>query len=663
MSINTYRSDIDGLRAISVLMVVFFHAGIFEVRAGFVGVDVFFVISGFLITTGIKNGLEQDKFSFIEFYKRRLWRLQPVFITLLIATLLVTTLLYHPDDYSAYVESANYAVQFRANQYFAGLETGYFAKDTSIMPLLHTWSLSIEWQWYLILPFVLWNIHKITKSEKWLFWLFPLALVMIFIPFYFIADRDNPHYYYSFLSRVFEMLIGSCLVTIGSKGTEKIHPCVKALVGVICLSFIIYAGMNGKVIKNYPNWWAIGVCLSAASLIYIGSDNSTNIISRFLSLKPLVWIGMISYSLYIWHWPVLAFMRGRTPAIITIAIALSFFLAVLSYYLIENRLRRKYTVSTWKTFLILVVIPVVCMNIMKSKVNQSEGFPERVMSQHEALISNKFNELQNKRESCWSKECEIGSNGSARKALFLGDSYANHAWGFFDVLGKDANISIKILSVADCLMLPEVVQVKHPNLDVKACNNAINLYFTKNQLSQYDYVIIAEVWSRYLTQKRLINASSDKPSVKLSEKILYHGLEKAISKIEEANSVPVIVLSAYEAAQENPYSPIQKMKDCRRKKHLKIVDSCDFIDNSKDNHEEYALLSYLSEMKNRHPNLVVIDLKKLHCFDGICRAFINDYPIYRDNSGHLTDYASYEFGKKYLKKYNNPFSNINVSIR
>ncbi|WP_077929325.1 acyltransferase family protein [Wohlfahrtiimonas populi] len=152
---NQYRPDIDGLRAISVLLVLFFHANIFGISSGFIGVDIFFVISGYLITSGIQNNLEKNKFSFVEFFKRRLWRLQPVFIALLLVTALMTTATYLPDDYLRYTESAQFATQIRANQYFSGLETGYFAQDSGLMPLLHTWSLSIEWQWYLLLPFLM----------------------------------------------------------------------------------------------------------------------------------------------------------------------------------------------------------------------------------------------------------------------------------------------------------------------------------------------------------------------------------------------------------------------------------------------------------------------------------------------------------------------------
>ena len=260
-----YRPDIDGLRAVSVLLVLFFHAGIFSVHAGFIGVDIFFVISGFLITTGIKSGLEKGNFSFIEFYKRRLWRLQPVFILLLFICTLVTTFLYLPEDYLNFTKSAKWAVRFQANRYFSDLNTGYFADDVSIMPLLHTWSLSIEWQWYLILPFLVYGFNALVKKLE--YWVFPMLILMIIIPFYAIENKNSPEYYYSFFARIFEMLIGSCIAAIGTRGINRISEHTKTLTGITCLIIIFYISLSEKTANNYPNWWAVITCLAGAILI------------------------------------------------------------------------------------------------------------------------------------------------------------------------------------------------------------------------------------------------------------------------------------------------------------------------------------------------------------------------------------------------------------
>ncbi|SCY78572.1 acyltransferase family protein, partial [Legionella micdadei] len=143
-----YRPDVDGLRAVAILFVLFFHSGLKLFPSGFVGVDLFFVISGFLITSIIHESIQNNHFSFIEFYNRRLWRLQPVFICLLVVVTLLALLFYLPDDLVQYAKSARKTSIFTSNSYFSRVTTGYFAADSNQLPLLHTWSLSIEWQCY-----------------------------------------------------------------------------------------------------------------------------------------------------------------------------------------------------------------------------------------------------------------------------------------------------------------------------------------------------------------------------------------------------------------------------------------------------------------------------------------------------------------------------------
>lgn len=155
-----YRPEIDGLRAIAVLLVLTYHAGLSIFPAGFIGVDIFFVISGFLTTSIVLNAIDRGKFSFFEFYKRRIWRLQPAVIALMGITLISATVFYLPDDYRAFIKSERAVSQFVANQFFAHETSGYATADSAGWLLLHTWSLAIEWQWYLILPLGIWLLNR-----------------------------------------------------------------------------------------------------------------------------------------------------------------------------------------------------------------------------------------------------------------------------------------------------------------------------------------------------------------------------------------------------------------------------------------------------------------------------------------------------------------------
>lgn len=166
MSSKYYRRDIDGLRAIAILLVVIFHSGSLLFPSGFIGVDIFFVISGYLITNIITSQQHENTFKLSEFYRRRLWRIQPVLIFMWVVTCVLISLTYLPIDYINYFHSQKYSSLLLANQYFGKSSAEYASPDTIVMPLLHTWSLAIEWQWYLILPLALLALKKVVPRLK-----------------------------------------------------------------------------------------------------------------------------------------------------------------------------------------------------------------------------------------------------------------------------------------------------------------------------------------------------------------------------------------------------------------------------------------------------------------------------------------------------------------
>ena len=662
-----YRPDIDGLRAISVLFVLFFHANLFGIQAGFVGVDVFFVISGFLITTGIKNGLEKDNFSFFEFFKRRLWRLQPVFISLLIITTLVTTITYLPNDYLNFTNSAEWATQFRSNQYFGHLKTGYFGDDVSIMPLLHTWSLSIEWQWYLVLPFLMFIFYRVVRVKKLFYWVFPLTALAFVVPFCFSANNSSEHYY-SFMPRIFEMLTGSCLAAIGNKGLDKIRPLVKTSIATVCLMLIISIGFSGNVSKGYPNEWTIQVCVAAALLIYLGE--SDHFVSKVLSWRPLVFIGVLSYSLYIWHWPVLVFMRNlaiqKTWISITIVLLLSFFLAILSYHLIENRFRKYHTISFIKSLFILVLLPYILVVSLDYYNRKNRGLSERFGNEYVKLkkIDNQYLGVSLKKRYCiWDvnetrpiTDCVIGDKKSKKRALFIGDSYANHSWGFIDVLAKDSNLSVLSISNSGCLTLPDIYSEYYGKIYTQ-CRTVTENHFRSIKRNQYDYVILGQVWDRYINEGNIsFKSEYFKPSSGEAKHVMEQALIKGLKIITDSGAIPVILNNTYDTSWLNPYyknrTNVNKCFYRNTKLHANLKDRCDFFIN-----EDVTRLwteSLLWKMKKEYPSLIVIDMSIVQCPNKKCNSSINNYPVFKDGEGHITDYASYRFGELYLERYGNP---------
>ncbi|MDR2870423.1 MAG: acyltransferase, partial [Deferribacteraceae bacterium] len=245
-SAPNYRPDIEGLRAVAVISVVLFHAGYSAFPAGFIGVDIFFVISGFLITSGIYKGIQQDNFSIVDFFNRRFWRIQPLLIVLMITTVLFEYWRATPADLIKFAASLKSLSLFQSNQYFASLDFGYFADDTSIMPLLHTWSLSIEWQWYFLLPFLLVILAKNFGKRDWQ-WLLFLGLVAMAYIGLRNSDIDDNIRYYSFAMRCFALLAGAFIATIDAKTIlHRLPPPICEVLSFVFLGLLIYIGTIEK---------------------------------------------------------------------------------------------------------------------------------------------------------------------------------------------------------------------------------------------------------------------------------------------------------------------------------------------------------------------------------------------------------------------------------
>jgi len=351
-----YRSDIDGLRAIAVLSVVLFHIDAAWVSGGFVGVDIFFVISGFLITKNIISEKEKGRFSLTDFYRRRIKRIIPALSTVIITTLIVAQFVFLPEDLERLSFSA-IASQFSvANVYFTYfLDTSYFAQNASLEPLLHIWSLGVEEQFYIFWPLlIVAAINHFTIRTLWVVVLVTTA--MSFIAGEALLDSYASFSYYMLPSRAGELLAGALVYfalrtpNLKLAGT-KIIPEVISFVGLLLIGLSLFL-LNEE--SAFPGYNAIAVTLGTALLIF-GNGLRTTFVSQALSWRPFVAIGLVSYSLYLWHWPVLSFAQyiygeGLSLPQQLIAVAIMILLTLLSYFFIEQATRKSN-----KTFLQILV--------------------------------------------------------------------------------------------------------------------------------------------------------------------------------------------------------------------------------------------------------------------------------------------------------------------
>jgi peptidoglycan/LPS O-acetylase OafA/YrhL len=332
----TYQPEIDGLRAIAVLSVLFSHVGFTLFGGGFVGVDVFFVLSGYLITRLIVTETkERASFRFGRFYVRRIKRLFPALFCTVLFSWLGAFLLFSPAQMTNLGASIGAAVFSVSNIYF-WFQDDYFAALSTTEPLLHTWSLSVEEQFYLIWPAAIVFIYKRFGQKKLVLSLVAVCLASLTLSHYLIGE-DKSAAFYLLPSRVVELGIGALMVWVHPpKASWKLD--ISALVGI---GLILFATITFDSHTNFPGFYALIPCLGTAVFIY--SINSRYIVGIF-RLKPVVWVGRISYSLYLVHWPIIVFYFCYTykePGVLAqfAIIALSLFLGWLQHHFVEERFR------------------------------------------------------------------------------------------------------------------------------------------------------------------------------------------------------------------------------------------------------------------------------------------------------------------------------------
>lgn len=650
-----YRSDIDGLRAIAVLLVLFFHAGFTLFQSGFIGVDIFLVISGFFIASIIKERLETGNFSFTDFYLRRIWRLQPAMFAMIVFSLIIASVFYLPEDYTAFLKSIQKTLLIISNRYFSDVTSAYAAPDSNAILLLHTWSLSVEWQWYLFFPGAYFILSKTLSNNKKKLICLILGAVTFGITWHYMHTQPTKTYYF-FASRIFEFIIGvnACILLPHAKKLDKIS---LNLMTITAVTVIILIALSKNLIPGYPNGYTLLACISTALIIIAG--NRENILAnRLLSFQPLVWIGKISYSLYLFHWPIFAALHyiGITNvASRLIGLCLAFLLATGCYYFIEKPYRiPRYTLR--KTLIILVLIPFIMVILLISLSKRFDTFSHlrfgNDLSQiNEVLKSTKLKQ----RQDCMNTNvvgtdmaCVVGDKNSEQKALLMGDSHSNQYWNFFDTMGKNAHIAVDMKATSLCLTIPNVYHADmytYKGEFYSACRDNVEKYYSAIREHKYKFVIISQVWENYAVFNVRYNIK-DKLNTRESIYVISEALDRAIQIIIQSGARPVLVKSMF-AMPENYLTCFYE--------HFKT--RTNYLQGSCNPHpllikDNWTDLLF-SSLQQKHPELIVIDPKNAQCQNGECNTEIDGIPLYRD-VGHLNDYASTKLAEIYLKQYGNP---------
>ena len=422
-----YRSDIDGLRSLAILPVVLYHAGSGFVSGGFVGVDVFFVISGFLITSIIRREIQQESFTISGFYERRCRRILPALITVICACFVAGYFIMLPTQYADFGGSATAALLFVSNIFF-WRQTGYFAPVAESMPLLNTWSLAVEEQYYILFPIFMLITRRWPVARQ----LFAIGIVFtasLVISIYGAYYRPSAAFYLT-VFRAWELLLG-VFIAYGPSPILR-QRWLRELASFSGLLMLLLPVAIYDDRTPFPGLAAVVPCLGTGILLVTG-NTGPNFVRSVLENRVLVFIGLISYSLYLWHWPLLVFLRLRfvqtelSPLLTAIGVVLSFSIAIISWHFIERPFRRRENFDR-RTIFGYSAVSVLASLAIGSAVYFSGGIPGRV--EPDALAFEKSStDIDPLRDRCHGRvnhpPCQFAGKESAPVSFALwGDSHA-----------------------------------------------------------------------------------------------------------------------------------------------------------------------------------------------------------------------------------------------
>jgi peptidoglycan/LPS O-acetylase OafA/YrhL len=494
-----YRADIDGLRAIAVIPVLFYHFGVPGFSGGFVGVDIFFVISGYLICGMIDADLRRGSFSLASFYKRRILRILPALFAMFLVTSILAAIYCLPVELIDYARSLASAVGSISNVYFAQT-AGYFDAPAETKPLLHTWSLGVEEQFYFAAPLLMLLVHRLAPKRTGL--LFAIVAVVSFAGALAMSARNTTFAFYLTPFRAWELALGALLAVEFlpvPKSAFWRNACGAS--GLLLLFGVIAFGSPTVPLLAMTGLAAVGTTLVIAS-----SARAVSAAGRLLSLRPLVFVGLISYSLYLWHWPLAVFQRtdaiffaGSSASARLTLIVLSFGIAYLSWKLIETPFRTlakgtsKAAIFGVASATMAATVGLCGMVILGS--GAPSRFPSRVVEIGSFLAydsSAAFRTgrcfLSTNRQRLDTETC-LKPDPARPNYLLVGDSHAAHLWSGLALAMPEINLMQATASICRPVVM---AGSRYPT---PACRALIEFVFSDFLVhNNVDGVLLAASW-------------------------------------------------------------------------------------------------------------------------------------------------------------------------
>jgi len=647
-----YRSDIDGLRTIAVFLVILNHVGFTFITGGFVGVDVFFVISGFLITSIIYPKLKDKTFNFAWFLSRRVKRLMPVLFFIVFCTIILFSFVMLPSDLVKFYRSVIWVILYAGNFFFWREYGGYFDGGSQEAPLLHTWSLAVEEQYYFIWPIML-AIMVRYIGAKLTIWLTIAMCIIATIFSQWGTEVTIGAAYYLLPTRFFELLVGSCLA-LSWQYLAKPSAIFQHLLSIIGLLMIVLSSLILTEHHSFPGYNALYPVIGTALIIYARSG----VINKFLTTKLMTYTGNISYSLYLWHWPLIALVSyTSTELTLTIQLAIiliTYLLSMLSYRYIEEPFRHMKLPSFKQVALKLYCLPAALLIFTVSVGVYNNGFVDRFSPEivHQETAVNSF--ASESRQQCHSAlrnsnvlpdpQCTFGDSQATEspKLFILGDSHANHIVPFLEALAIDAQLTGQDYTLDRCLPLFDLGWGS--NLyKANKCKDRNTLASEHIKNNSFDYVVLAASWPEIATRRIFTDQRIESNDEK--RKLLTEQFDYTLGLIVNSGATPIIIEDIPTLGGLSP--------KCTIKKSI-YNDSLNCQTNKNSNH---LISNLVQNIRSKYPQLIVLRPQDIICTGKICKMDVDNTPIYRDED-HLNEVGAKLLGEKYILSIGNPLKKI-----
>lgn len=634
-----YRSEIDGLRALAVLPVIFFHAGFELFGGGFVGVDVFFVISGYLITGIIISEMNDAKFSIINFYERRARRILPALFFVMFACLPFAYLWLTPTDLIDFGQSLVAVSTFSSNILF-WLESGYFDTSAELKPLLHTWSLAVEEQYYILFPIFL--IITWRLGVKWIFFLLGLIFFISLLMAHWGSYNKPSATFFLLPTRAWELLIGVFIAFYLKYSSYLKSYLVNQILSLLGLAMIFFSIIMFDETTPFPSLYTLIPTLGTGLLVL--SAVPETIVHKFLSLRPIVFIGLLSYSAYLWHQPLLAFARhrlfGEVSDLLLIGLCfVSIFMAWISWKFVEQPFRNKKITS--RNFIFLFsFLGIIFFSSVGFFFQSDQGLKNRVKFSDELSYSLKMPSLENCFDIAFihSAEkwgCNLGADKQEIDFVFFGDSHSLSLKSLVNDIAKRKNISVFYSGASGCLPFLNIYPLRNDQRE-RNCNLLNKRVYEFSKTNKVRGIILSARWSYYthgdykFKGGQLISSNLEGPftltsSIETFKSAFNFTLEKYSSV-----SIPIHLITQHPHQKYSPSSA-----------YFSISNGTGSLESFSVKKKDFNKLNEIpmSVFLTRDQNINIHEITDLFCDDYICMIGNDNHSYYYDDN-HLSSFGA-----------------------